>query len=265
MISAVQGARYFYWGLHIVINFYFFYYNTELKKQILGLKLLVPIVYVLCFVLATYLIYDVGKRPGYLKFAIQQEIKLERTGESDNYEILASENNHIVLWKEKYHPFGNLRSPKPHHLREEEDLAPSERLEMISLNKEEDSLNSTFESIDDKEQDLGEVEDEEGKYNNDNDIYSEEDFGDNPPLHYCDKCQIYQPYRTKHCNECQACVTKFDHHCFWLGGCVGELNHCKFWWMLLFMTLEYIIALYYVNYFNLLTLSIGVYRIQHNY
>jgi len=43
-----------------------------------------------------------------------------------------------------------------------------------------------------------------------------------PEKHYCNKCDVWQPYRTKHCNLCEACVSKFDHHCFWIGTCVGE-------------------------------------------
>jgi len=43
-----------------------------------------------------------------------------------------------------------------------------------------------------------------------------------PEKHYCKKCDVWQPYRTKHCNLCEGCVSKFDHHCFWIGSCVGE-------------------------------------------
>lgn len=67
-----------------------------------------------------------------------------------------------------------------------------------------------------------------------------------PELWFCDKCNITQPYRTKHCDQCERCIRKFDHHCFWIGGCVGELNHRKFWLFLFFQTLlelwSYLIA-----------------------
>ena len=77
---------------------------------------------------------------------------------------------------------------------------------------------------------------------------SEEEKYDMPKRHYCNKCQIYQPIRTRHCKKCDACVAKFDHHCFWIGGCVGELNHRKFWAMLFFMTVQYCMAFFYVNF-----------------
>lgn len=60
-----------------------------------------------------------------------------------------------------------------------------------------------------------------------------------PKQHFCNKCGIVQPYRTKHCRICQCCVAKFDHHCFWIGGCVGELNHRRFISMLGLMTPAY--------------------------
>lgn len=66
-----------------------------------------------------------------------------------------------------------------------------------------------------------------------------------PIRHYCDTCELSQPYRTKHCDLCEQCICKYDHHCFWLGSCIGELNHFKFtlyltlesislWWAILF-------------------------------
>ena len=58
-----------------------------------------------------------------------------------------------------------------------------------------------------------------------------------PQKRYCAKCDIIQPYRTKHCNSCEACISKYDHHCFWIGGCVGELNLRKFFLMLFLQTL----------------------------
>jgi len=55
---------------------------------------------------------------------------------------------------------------------------------------------------------------------------------DTVPLHYCERCQMWQPRRTKHCKECQRCVLTFDHHCFWVGGCIGERNASAFIQML---------------------------------
>eukprot|EP01017_Pseudomicrothorax_dubius_P027896 TRINITY_DN3268_c0_g1_i4.p1 TRINITY_DN3268_c0_g1~~TRINITY_DN3268_c0_g1_i4.p1 ORF type:complete len:231 (+),score=12.68 TRINITY_DN3268_c0_g1_i4:173-865(+) len=67
-----------------------------------------------------------------------------------------------------------------------------------------------------------------------------------PDKHYCEECQMWQPYRTKHCPYCKKCVHKFDHHCYWIGSCVGELNHRRFWLFLLVQTL-----------FNFWSLNIG--------
>ena len=52
-------------------------------------------------------------------------------------------------------------------------------------------------------------------------------------LHFCEKCSLYQPLRTKHCKECDKCVATFDHHCFFIGTCVGERNHRLFYLMLI--------------------------------
>lgn len=57
--------------------------------------------------------------------------------------------------------------------------------------------------------------------------------GELVPLHWCARCRIVQPRRTKHCKECNMCVLTFDHHCFWIGGCVGEFNHKRFVVMLM--------------------------------
>ena len=53
-----------------------------------------------------------------------------------------------------------------------------------------------------------------------------------PPIlrerHFCIKCNVDQPLRSKHCNDCQACIATFDHHCEWTGNCVGEKNRPLF-------------------------------------
>lgn len=68
-----------------------------------------------------------------------------------------------------------------------------------------------------------------------------------PPRHYCQHCELLQPYRTRHCHQCQACVAKFDHHCFWIGGCVGELNHRTFFLTLALVSLECFMTMVYVT------------------
>lgn len=68
-----------------------------------------------------------------------------------------------------------------------------------------------------------------------------------PARHYCRKCNLLQPYRTKHCDSCKACVAKYDHHCTWIGSCVGELNHRLYWSLLLSMEIELSFFIYYVK------------------
>ena len=85
-----------------------------------------------------------------------------------------------------------------------------------------------------------------------------------PERFFCKHCERLQPYRTKHCHVCQACVAKFDHHCFWIGGCVGELNHRKFYYMLLVMTIEFVIGTIYVDLCLLTSLGTGGLTIQKN-
>eukprot|EP01017_Pseudomicrothorax_dubius_P040371 TRINITY_DN6307_c0_g1_i4.p1 TRINITY_DN6307_c0_g1~~TRINITY_DN6307_c0_g1_i4.p1 ORF type:complete len:108 (+),score=5.18 TRINITY_DN6307_c0_g1_i4:520-843(+) len=65
---------------------------------------------------------------------------------------------------------------------------------------------------------------------------AENETGHRPEKHFCDRCNIIQPFRTRHCTKCDKCILKFDHHCFWIGGCVGELNHRTFWYFLFFQT-----------------------------
>lgn len=38
-----------------------------------------------------------------------------------------------------------------------------------------------------------------------------------PLMHYCQKCNLVQSFRTRHCHQCRACIAKYDHHCFWSG------------------------------------------------
>jgi hypothetical protein len=76
MVSSIQGARFFYWALHILVNFYFFYYKTDLRVQFQELRLFWPVVYLASTVIGTYLVYTVGRRPGYLKFAKEQEVEV---------------------------------------------------------------------------------------------------------------------------------------------------------------------------------------------
>eukprot|EP01117_Protostelium_nocturnum_P002317 TRINITY_DN12980_c0_g1_i1.p1 TRINITY_DN12980_c0_g1~~TRINITY_DN12980_c0_g1_i1.p1 ORF type:complete len:333 (+),score=86.53 TRINITY_DN12980_c0_g1_i1:192-1190(+) len=56
------------------------------------------------------------------------------------------------------------------------------------------------------------------------------------PLHYCNRCKILQPMRTKHCFKCERCVERYDHHCFFLGNCVGKNNHRHFFIYLILQT-----------------------------
>lgn len=63
--------------------------------------------------------------------------------------------------------------------------------------------------------------------------------------HYCSKCNVDQPVRTKHCKVCKGCVATFDHHCIWLGNCIGEKNRPLF---LLYLTLQIIDLIFAIVY-----------------
>lgn len=58
------------------------------------------------------------------------------------------------------------------------------------------------------------LDEEEGPSRTEN---KEEDKYEQPPFHFCHKCNIVQGYRTRHCKSCETCIAKFDHHCFWIG------------------------------------------------
>lgn len=48
-------------------------------------------------------------------------------------------------------------------------------------------------------------------------------------LFYCEKCQLYVPYRASHCKICNKCVHRKDHHCPWFGNCIGRDNYYSFY------------------------------------
>ena len=46
--------------------------------------------------------------------------------------------------------------------------------------------------------------------------------------HYCSKCQVYTPPRSRHCDICDTCILKRDHHCLFTGCCIGHFNYRYF-------------------------------------
>lgn len=77
--------------------------------------------------------------------------------------------------------------------------------------------------------------------------------GESIDLRYCDKCNIYQPIRTRHCHDCGRCTRCFDHHCPWIGNCVGENNRRYFLPFLYFQCL--LLLRFWVYALNALSLS----------
>ncbi|KAL4238820.1 hypothetical protein ACF0H5_003527 [Mactra antiquata] len=48
------------------------------------------------------------------------------------------------------------------------------------------------------------------------------------PWRYCEKCQLWCPFRCHHCTVCQKCILKKDHHCYLVGNCIGLKNQRYF-------------------------------------
>ena len=80
-----------------------------------------PVLYLVSFVIATYLVYIVGRRPGYISFSKQaMEAPLELKSQNSEFDVYTSGN--LTLYKEKNLPYGDLKSSKPHHLRAEDEI-----------------------------------------------------------------------------------------------------------------------------------------------
>lgn len=56
--------------------------------------------------------------------------------------------------------------------------------------------------------------------------------------HFCSKCRITQPLRSKHCDECNKCVRQYDHHCNCAGTCIGQDNRRLFLLYVMMQTIE---------------------------
>jgi palmitoyltransferase len=52
-----------------------------------------------------------------------------------------------------------------------------------------------------------------------NDIDPPTDVDPKKIFKFCQKCNIYKPFRAHHCSVCNRCVLKMDHHCPWINNC----------------------------------------------
>ncbi|CAI5716062.1 unnamed protein product [Peronospora destructor] len=62
-------------------------------------------------------------------------------------------------------------------------------------------------------------------------------------LHFCNKCHVFQPLRTKHCKDCARCTRQYDHHCDCVGTCVGKNNRRLFVLYLFLQILEGVVMI----------------------
>ena len=212
----MQGARIFYYGMHAYCLGVFLCYDCDLRLQLAELRLFWPAAFGASMALATYLFSVAGERPGYVSRALDfREIPQmpQHIEETVGGKPVVSDRYEARLKEETKSLASGGRG-----------VGLSEELDFFSPERQAQA----FESLQAEEPGAERVREV-------------------PARHYCEHCQVLQPYRTKHCHLCQACVGKFDHHCFWIGGCVGELNHRKFYLMLLAMTAEFAIGLAYVG------------------
>ena len=172
-----------------------FLYDNRLKLLILDLSLTEPLLYLGVVVATTWLYVTCGKRPGVVKIEkSEQELQNQRK-EVEEY------------WSENQGEDDGLVEPE-----KKDDEIRDVNLQVLHSDLQPNPLTENGENLEDEEignknkLDISPPEKPESKTK-----YEQ------PPLHFCHKCNIVQDYRTRHCKSCDTCIAKFDHHCFWIG------------------------------------------------
>lgn len=222
-------------------------YDNRLRLLILGGNYVEPFGYLVSLIVTTWLFNITGKRPGIvLQEKSHHELQTMRA-EVNDYWKSEGENDPLEsgAFQSDGPEFGDSEKSKS------EGTTFGNSTEKIESGVfEDEEINGSKQNLKNKKDPIFEEDDEETDNNKDRE---ESNKFEPPPLHFCNKCNIVQEYRTRHCKSCDTCIAKFDHHCFWignlwsLGGCVGELNHRKFWLMLLAMTIEFSWSACYVT------------------
>lgn len=236
------GSQMTYYALHIFVLLIQVLYDNDLKLNILNGNIIAAFILVVNIVISTYYFHVTGKTPGFYAFAKKSEMDSEKSLTTELHSQIKN-TEHITNADEE-------------NQKEANNIEFIERDIETQTNKTNDDSslqNLTPETWVDYETEKYLMHmDKHGKvhkYFKPKVIKIEKPVEDvkfpKPQKHFCKKCDIWQPFRTRHCNLCEACVSKFDHHCFWVGTCVGELNHGKFFLMLFFFTLEFLQILYY--------------------
>ena len=233
--DSYQSARIFYYTLHIFVILILLIYDNDLRIKIKNRNLIYPFLFFFLIFVTTFIWEKAGKNPGVYGYEKKKEIfEMDEFKDFEQNSDLDLLRNEDVFIENSEESFGESRES----VDTGKGVAEIEKIKnekydncdiIININPpSKSSLNS-----------------KNSKTENINNVKSETSQKTKiPSKRFCKKCQILQPYRTKHCNSCQACISKYDHHCFWIGGCVGELNLRKFFIMLFFQSLLFIWVLY---------------------
>ncbi|EGR29691.1 hypothetical protein IMG5_150600 [Ichthyophthirius multifiliis] len=212
VIKTLFNSRVFYICLHLYTFFLIYAFDNTINEKINQFDIFYTFIYPLLILISFILFWNCGKNPGYAPIQPKNDIEASQNNTDKSSELF--NGNHVSEIE----------------------------LNLINQqNQEKQDYNKSFENSD-------------AQSIISNKIYQSSKINQNyqllkqnlPSLFFCEKCNRYQPFRSKHCDECERCICKYDHHCFWIGGCVGELNHRLFW---LFLYFQFIVIYLTLNNF----------------
>lgn len=207
VVEAAAAARIFYFIFHGLVNFILLAYDDRLSIQLRSGYYTEAVCYTLITVVTGWLFVTCGNRPGVV---VQESNEVELQRQRDD----------AKLWMDAY---GEEEGEQEEKGGKEEEMGRWDGegggggTELMSKKKKS---GDTLDTEVDKSNDIFDEEAGHGGINSksvDKHSREEADKYEQPPLHFCHKCNIVQGYRTRHCKSCDTCIAKFDHHCFWIG------------------------------------------------